>query len=380
MYKYDKDSLKESLTLDQVYELIVDLGGQPQMNHNFFISKTICHNHIGEGSYKLYYYDNTKLFKCYTDCSDTFDIYELVLKVKHIANEKKQYGISKEGSPLYRDWILPDAIEFVAIYFGFSAKTFDFSEIQEQLQDWEIFKNYERIQESCIKKQIVELKTYDESILKHLPHPIIQPWKQEGITKEVLDARGIAFDPKNFGIVIPHYDINNNLIGIRERTLIKENEQYGKYRPAILHGQMYNHPLGFNLYNINNSKDNIKAIQKAIIFEGEKSPLLYASYFGLENDISVACCGSSLINYQVNLLLSLGVKEIIIAFDKQFKEIGDDEWKRWTKKLQAFHDKYGSYVQISYLFDLHGLLDYKDSPIDKGKEIFLQLFKERIIL
>ena len=41
MYKYDKDSLKESLTLDQVYELIVDLGGQPQMNHNFFISKLV---------------------------------------------------------------------------------------------------------------------------------------------------------------------------------------------------------------------------------------------------------------------------------------------------------------------------------------------------
>ena len=380
MYKYDKDSLKESLTLDQVYELIVDLGGQPQMNHNFFISKTICHNYIGEGSYKLYYYDNTKLFKCYTDCSDTFDIYELVLKVKHIANEKKQYGISKEGSPLYRDWILPDAIEFVAIYFGFSAKTFDFSEIQEQLQDWEIFKNYERIQESCIKKQIVELKIYDESILKHLPRPIIQPWKQEGITKEVLDARGIAFDPKNFGIVIPHYDINNNLIGIRERTLIKENEQYGKYRPAILHGQMYNHPLGFNLYNINNSKDNIKAIQKAIIFEGEKSPLLYASYFGLENDISVACCGSSLINYQVNLLLSLGVKEIIIAFDKQFREIGDDEWKRWTKKLKDLHKKYSSLVQITFMFDLNNNIGYKDSPIDCGKEIFLKMFNERVTL
>jgi hypothetical protein len=30
---------------------------------------------------------------------------------------------------------------------------------------------------------------------------------------------------------------------------------------------MYNHPLGFNLYNINNSKDNIKNTKKVIIFE-----------------------------------------------------------------------------------------------------------------
>ena len=32
---------------------------------------------------------------------------------------------------------------------------------------------------------------------------------------------------------------------------------------------MYNHPLGFNLYNLNNSKEAIKAIKKVIVFEGE---------------------------------------------------------------------------------------------------------------
>lgn len=52
---------------------------------------------------------------------------------------------------------------------------------------------------------------------------------------------------------------------------------------------------------------------------GEKSCLLYASYFGMENDISVAVCGSSLSNYQIQLLLDLGIQELIIAFDKQFK-------------------------------------------------------------
>ena len=133
-------------------------------------------------------------------------------------------------------------------------------------------------------------------------------------------------------------------------------------------------------YNLNNSKDAISIIQKAIVFEGEKSTLLYASYFGEENDISVACCGSSLISYQVQLLLSLGVKEIVIAFDKQFKKIGDDEWKRWTKKLKAIHTKYSGYVQITFMFDKTDLLGYKDSPIDRGPETFMKLFNERIIL
>jgi hypothetical protein len=143
---------------------------------------------------------------------------------------------------------------------------------------------------------------------------------------------------------------------------------------------MYNHSLGFNLYNLNNSKNIIKKIKKVIVFEGEKSALLYQSYFGIDNDISVAVCGSNLTNYQVDLLLSLGVSEIIIAFDKQFKEIGDGEWKTWTKKLTDINKKYSSKVLISFIFDKENMLGYKDSPIDKGKEIFLELFKKRVII
>lgn len=378
MYKYDKDELKLNLSIEQVFDLVAELGGEPRMESGFFISKTICHNHAGEGSYKLYYYDNTKLFRCYTDCGTSFDIYELVRKIKNNSKDLKSY-YNKEGKVCYREWELFDAVEFVAIYYGYSPKTFDFQKTQEKLKDWEVLNNYEQINKDE-QEQRVELRIFDNKILQYLPRPRIITWEQEGIKKEVMDHRGIAYDPKNQGIVIPHYDINNQLVGIRERTLIKEEENFGKYRPAILNGVMYNHPLGFNLYNLNNSKNNIKIIKKVIVYEGEKSSLLYASFFGEENDISVAVCGSSLITYQVKLLLSLGVEEIIIAFDKQFKEIGDEEWERWTKKLYDIHTKYGAYVQISYLFDKKDLLDYKDSPVDKGKETFLKLFKNRIML
>lgn len=256
MYKYDKDELKENLTIEQVFELVAEFGGEPQMHNNFFVSKTICHNHIGEGSYKLYYYDNTKLFKCYTDCDDAFDIYELVRKQKIIST--------------HEDWSLLRAISYVAYYFGFSEKTFDFQELQSNLEDWEKINNYERIKNIELKDQTVELKEFNDNILKNLPHPRIIPWEKEGIKKEILNNRGIAYDPKNQGIVIPHYDINERLIGIRERTLIKEEEQYGKYKPAILNGKIYNHPIGYNLYNINNSKNHIKEIKKAIVFEGKR--------------------------------------------------------------------------------------------------------------
>lgn len=362
--KINKDELKLNLTIEQIQDLVDDFGGDSKLkDNNTLICKTICH--CGN-SHKLYYYENTHLFRCYTDCDNTWDVFELVRKVK--SNETNT------------EWSLPKAIGYVASYFGYSPKTFDFEDLQENLQDWDVLKKYEAIN-MIDDKQRVELKTYDDSILRRLPHPRVIPWESEGILPEVIRSHNICYDPVSQGIVIPHYDIDNRLIGIRERTLIKEDEVYGKYRPAYINGQLFNHPLSFALYNLNNSKDNIHIMKKAIVFEGEKGCLMYPSYFGEENDISVACCGSSLITYQVKLLLSLGVTEIVIAFDKQFQKIGDDEFKRWTKKLKDIHKKYSPYVTISFMFDRTGTkLQYKDSPIDRGKEVFLELFKERIFL
>lgn len=254
-YKYDKEELKKELTLEQVYDLLTELGAEPILKDNYIICKTICHNSdLTNASHKLYYYANTHLFHCYTECGDaSFDIYELVLKVGK-ASGRVNYS-------------LPQAIVFVAKYFGYSTDNFEFEDCQEDLEDWKFINAFKRGKEKS-KPQQVELKVYDNAILKYLPCPRILPWEKEDITLEILKARGICYDPLNMGIVIPHYDINNNLIGIRERTLIKEEEVYGKYKPAILNGKQFNHPLGFNLYNINFSKDAIKRMKIAIVFEG----------------------------------------------------------------------------------------------------------------
>ena len=356
------ESIKNNLSIDQVKDLLYSLGGNPIVKDEMIISQTICH---AGHSHKLYYYNNTKLFRCYTNCGDAFDIFDLVLKVKQTD------GI---------EWTLPQAVNFIINFYGLTIQAENSFFSQEELDDWKILKKYEQSSSQEKEEKIIDFKFYDEKILKFLPRPKIEPWLKEGITQEAMDRCGICYDPVQQGIVIPHYNIDGLLIGIRERTLIKENEKNGKYKPAILNYQMYNHPLGFNLYNLNNSKENIKQIKKVFIFEGEKSCLLYQSYFGVENDLSVAVCGSSLINYQVQLLLSLGVEEIIIAFDKQFKEIGDDEWKTWTKKLKDLHKKYGATVQVSFMFDKWGIIGYKDSPIDCGKEKFLELFERRFTL
>lgn len=364
MYKYDKDQIKNNLTICQVMDYVAELGGEPIFKDGFLQCKTICH---GGDSHKLYYYDNSHLFKCFTQCEgDAFDIFDLTRKWA------KQRG---------DDWTLIRAVKYVAAYFGIAAKDEEnFDNLQEKLQDWDILRNYQNTS-SSIDKKIVEFREFNDNILRNLPRPRIIPWLNEGITQEVMNSRGICYDPVNQGIVIPHYDDEGKLIGIRERTLIKEEEQYGKYKPAIINGKMYNHPLGFALYNLNNSKSHIQEMGLAIVFEGEKSCLKYASLFGTDNDISVATCGSNLIQHQVDLLRQYGAKEIVIAFDKQFKEKNDVEFKQWVKKLTALHNKYNKLNTISFIFDKEGdILGYKESPIDRGADVFLKLFKERVRL
>ena len=77
----DKNDIKDQLTTEDVFELLDEFGGEPRYTNFGIISRTICHNPKGEGSFKLYYYENSQMFHCFTGCNDSFDAFELVIKV-----------------------------------------------------------------------------------------------------------------------------------------------------------------------------------------------------------------------------------------------------------------------------------------------------------
>ena len=369
MLVFDKTEIKNLLSIEDIFNLLYEWGGDPEYTAFGILSATICHNAPGEGSKKLYYYSNSTLFHCYTGCSDpSFDIFELVIKVFEIQHNKKVD--------------LNEAVRYIAMRQGYSGRIEDALE-EEGLEDWTILSNYNRIQniEISEKKNIV-LKEYDDIILSRFNYKIrITPWLKENISQEVIEKAKIGFYPGGDQITIPHFDADGRFIGVRGRALCQQEcELYGKYRPLKVNQVLYNHPLGMNLYGLNWSKDAIKTIKKAIIFESEKSCLLYASYFGWENNISVACCGSSVSAYQIQLLIEAGAEEIIIAFDRQFQEIGDNEFKKLKANLLKLHEKYKNFVKITFIFDKNMITGYKASPIDEGKDKFLTLFKERIVL
>lgn len=368
MINYDKSEIREQLNIENIFELLQEWGGDPEYTNFGILSATICHNRPGEGSKKLYFYTNSGLFQCYTGCQGYFDIFELVRKIASI-----QWG---------EDYDLNDAVRWIAKRFGISG-TLEDGKASDEIEDWKLLANYDRIQEIEPKaKSTVILKEYDVSILDRLNYQVkLTPWLREGISQEALNQARIGYYLGGDQITIPHFDKDGRFVGLRGRTMCKEEaDLYGKYRPMKINRQQYNHPLGMNLYNFNFSKDNISTIEKAIVFEGEKSTLLYKSYFGIDNDISVACCGSSLSAYQVQLLLEAGAKEIIVAFDRQFQEIGDAEFKHLTRNLTRINDKYKNDVTVSFVFDKNMITGYKASPIDEGSDKFLKLFKERILL
>ena len=179
-------------------------------------------------------------------------------------------------------------------------------------------------------------------------------------------------------IVIPHYDIDGRLIGIRGRTLEPDEEQlYGKYMPLMVENILYKHPLSFNLYGIYENKDDIKKYKRAVIFEGEKSVLKYGDLYNY--NVAVASCGSSLNYRQVELLVKeLGVTEITVAYDKEFTNFATKEAREYFEKLQKLCKKYANYCNFYFLFDFKNLLELKDSPIDKGKEVFEELMKNKV--
>lgn len=354
---YDKYEVKDAIEVEDMYQLLDSLGAEPDYFTNYLACKTICHN---GSSKKMYYFLDTKLFYCFSGDCGSFDIFELLYRI--------------------RDYDLNTAVNYVVSFCNLYGKVKE-TDDGALTEDWKIFKNHEKFLDIDLKTDDVVLPEISEEVLSHLPRPHIKDWEDEGISHDICEYMGICYNPSSGGIVIPHRDINGRLVGIRERTLVKEEETRGKYKPSILGGQMYGHRLAFNLYGLDKAKSNIAKAEMAIVVEGEKSCLKGIEYLGTSNNIVVAVCGSSLSAYQFRLLRQCGAREIVIGFDSDYETPGDENYWRTVEKFEKLHNKFKSQANISFLFDKEKkYLKYKDSPFDAGKDAFFALWRDRVIL
>ena len=222
-------------------------------------------------------------------------------------------------------------------------------------------------------KQEKELPEYNKGALDTFIKFYPSEWLRDGISKAAMDKFGIKYSISQNKIIIPHYDVDGRLVGIRGRALDEwEVENIGKYMPVRLEQTWYKHPLGLNLYGLYENQENIKKSGVCYVFESEKSVMQCESFSG--PNCAVAVCGSQFNKYQLNLLIkTCRPNEIILCFDSE--EVGEET--KYFDKLWAICQKYKNYANFSFVYDRLRLLNLKDSPSDKGEETFRKLLEKR---
>lgn len=344
------EEIIENLSPDAVIAMMLKLGADRYVDMGeFIIFPTICHNiDATEASMKLYFYKNTKLFVCYTECANMS-----IFKFLRFYYESRQ---------IEYDWY-QDIYEVVCGCSSFNALENFAPSVYKSLR--------ERYQG---KRKEKELPEFSANALGCFVKKYPDEWLSDGISAKTMDDFGILYSISQNKIVIPHYDANGRLVGIRGRALNNwEVENIGKYAPIRLERTWYKHPLSMNLYGLNITKDNIRERGVCYLVESEKA-VMQMNDFSFPN-CAVAVCGSSFNKYQLNILMKeCCPSEIIICFDKE-EEPGKS---KYFYKLYNICKKYCAYCKFSFIYDTEGLLDLKESPTDRGEEIFLQLLKRRV--
>lgn len=346
---FDYKEITDNLETSKIISLMQELGADRYKEvDNAVIFPTICHNvDSSEASMKLYYYKDSHIFYCFTDCTN-MNIFKFL---------KNYYDTRQIQYNWYED--------ILQVVISCSASTIDRTREPNA---------YKSQRDNYIISKRKELTTYPKGIIdvftKHYPIE----WLNDGISRDSMDKYDIRFSPIQNKIIIPHFNAQGGLVGIRGRALdAEECELFGKYMPVQIEDKWYSHPLSLNLYGLNIAKENIKKYGYCFIGESEKF-CMQVDGFDMPN-CAVASCGSSINKFQIKQLMEeCAPREIIVCYDREERD-GED---KYFNKLYSMCKKYSNYANMSFVYDRKKLSKMKDSPSDNGQDIFNALVRERV--
>ena len=228
------------------------------------------------------------------------------------------------------------------------------------------FKSLKNNFEQSIANRISDRKVLTEQDLcRFRPCNYNEPkeWLSEGITPEAIKKFDIRIDDAANRICYLQYDRNDRVIGVKGRT------RYEAYKEMGLRKYTSYNKIGTVdfLQGMHENKKDILKANEIIIFEGIKSVLKVASW-GYNNAVSAET--STLNKSQVDILIGLGIRNVVVGFDSDvpYKKITDN-----LKMLKRFVNVY-----VMYDFDnLLGGSTAKASPPDAGREVFERLYNGR---
>lgn len=341
----------ETLSEQDIFNLLQHLGAEPVMFSNHISAKTICHP-TGK-SHKLWYWFRVKRFECFTECGKIGNVFQFIMHLFDM-----EFG---------------EAYKYIVDFFNISIEQ---DEEREEIVDTSFFQKFKQVNE------IEVLKPIDKTILNHYYNIYSPYWTNDGISIETMKEFGIRFSIADNQIIIPHYDDKGKLVGVRCRNLDEEKAKDNKYMPVYYQGKFLSHSTGAMLYGLNFNKRYIKKTKTIILFEAEKS-VLQLRTMDKENSVGVALSGSNLTLTQIRILLKIiskySIEEVVIALDKEYNEINDMEYQYYQQKInEIFITQLASYVDVSVVWDLENKIGYKESPTDRGYETWKYLYDNRI--
>lgn len=377
------------LSWKDIQRLMHHMGAEEKKTSkdNELLFNSICHHST---SYKLYFYKDSKFFHC-KSCCGSMSLFDVVSATQGFYGEDN----------------FIKSFNYICDFFGIDRNEgknnkHGFGKQTENLE--EEFKILNSHKKREIRKEFKMLPAYKETYLNLYQSYYPSEWLEEGITEDAMDLYGIKMDLLSQQIIIPHRDIFERLIGIRCRNYKQGLVENGKkYMPVYIGNKCCSYPMEFNLYGLWLSKDNIIKSKSVSLFESEKSPIKTFSFYGKEKNTSVAMCSMNFSIYQRDILVLLGVEEINICYDKQYEldrieyfkdkknsDLTEEEriekkkkiieYNSYFKKLLKIYKLVSNYMQMYVVADFEDRLEYKDAPIDKGKEIYDELFSERKLI
>lgn len=210
-----------------------------------------------------------------------------------------------------------------------------------------------------VKKES-QIKVYPENCMEKYEKKDekLAIWELEGISREVLDEYEVYYDSFSDRLVYPIRNLSGEIVNIGGRTLDPLWKEKGlrKYTYFSSWGEMS------VIYGLFDNMEEILKNREIILFEGCKSVLLAASW-GIKN--TGAILTSHLNPNQMKILARLGVN-VVFALDKDV-DIKKDHNIEILKR----------YLNVYYIKDDGDMLNEKDSPVDKGKEVFKELYEHR---
>ena len=237
--------LIDNLEDDKIILLMEQLGCDNYADKgDYIIFPTICHNaDADEASMKLYYYKNNHFFYCYTECGGQ----SIFTFLKHYYETRN----------IEYDWY-EDIIKVVQNCSVAAVSLTSTPRYHSIIDNYKLRKERKELPEITRGKLDVFVKRYP------------QVWLEDGISKQAMDKYNILYSIPQNKIIIPHYDVNGRLVGIRGRALDEwEVENIGKYMPIQIEQKWYSHPLSLNLYGLDKNRANIESTGICFVVEAE---------------------------------------------------------------------------------------------------------------